>query len=101
MFARHKINSGNAPVSTCNNKLLWVNFYTYQFIGTHTNQLDPNLVEISQNNKFCLELFGGLEMIAFYFLMNGPVECLKNYLVWMSIIDHRSHFLVHKMSGKK
>jgi hypothetical protein len=48
-------------VSTCNNKLIWVKYYKNQFIGMHTNQLDPDLVDISQNNKFCLEPFGGLQ----------------------------------------
>jgi hypothetical protein len=27
----------------------------------HTNEVDPDLVEITQNNKFCLESFWGLE----------------------------------------
>jgi hypothetical protein len=33
----------------------------YQFIGMHTNQLDPDLGDITQNNKFCLDHFFDFE----------------------------------------
>ncbi len=35
--------------------------YNYKKIGTHKTKLDPDLVDISQYNKFQLELFFVLE----------------------------------------
>jgi hypothetical protein len=41
--------------------LVIINFSTHQFISMHKNQVDPDLADFTQINKFCLELFGGLE----------------------------------------
>jgi hypothetical protein len=34
--------------------------------------VDPDLVDVAQNNKFCLELFWGLQMLAASFVTPSP-----------------------------
>jgi hypothetical protein len=65
------------------------NFYAYQFIGTRTNQVDPDLVDITQNKKMFRTFLGtsedGQRMLVVKHFVCVLYGCEKQFEVAVSL----------------